>query len=112
MQLNTRQKGNITIVAMSGQMTAGEGELKLRDKMKELLESGVKLYVLDLTQVPWLDSLSLGELIACNKRVRERGGVIKVVLSPKTREILSIARVYTAFDVFEDVEAALASFAA
>lgn len=112
MQINTRKKGKVAILELSGQMTTGEGEVMLRTAMKELLESGARMFVLDLAGVPWLDSLSLGELIACNKRVRERGGVIKVVLSPKTSEILSIARVYTAFEVFEDVEAALASFAA
>lgn len=112
MRIDARKKGRVTILELAGEMSMGEGDLRLRQEMKALLEAGEKLFVFDLSGVPWMDSAGLGELIANNKRVRERDGVIKIVLSPKTKEVLILARVFTAFEVFPDVEAALASFAA
>ncbi len=110
MNIDVRKKGKVTILDLSGEMTMGDGDVKLQRKMKELLQAGERLFIFNLSGVPWMDSPSLGELIANNKRVGERGGVIKVVLSPKTKEVLIVAKVFTAFEVFEDVESALASF--
>ncbi len=58
-----------------------------------------------------MDSTGLGELIACLKRVRERGGVIKL-LKPTRRvyDVLQLTRLNEVFDIFDDERNALGSF--
>lgn len=110
MAISTRKKGKVAIIDLSGRLALGGGDVELRDVFKRLVEQGETLFVLNLKDVPWMDSAAIGEIVACNKRAREKGGVVKVVLSPKAKELLTVAGIYFIFEVFDDVEAALASF--
>lgn len=110
MNINVRKRGKVTILDMSGKLDMGHGDVALRNTFKELLDRGERLFVFNMKDVSWMDSAGLGELIACNKRARERNGVVRLVLSSKTQEILATSRVIVVFDTFDDVEGAIASF--
>ncbi len=110
MKIEVRKKGKVVILDMSGKLDMGTGDVVLRDTFKELLERDERLFVFNMKDVFWMDSAGLGELIACNKRARERGGIIRLVLSPKAHEVLTISRVIVVFDIYDDVESAIASF--
>lgn len=110
MDIEVRKRGKVAILHMRGKLDMGQGDVVLRNTFKELLDQGERRFVLDMKEVSWMDSAGLGELIACNKRARERGGLIRLVLSPKAQEILTISRVIVVFDTYEDVESAIASF--
>ena len=85
---------------------AGELDLHtspaLRDHVLGLIEEGTGFLALDLTKVDFMDSSSLGSLVACLKRLRERDGrlvLIGVTGSPK--KVLGL----TGLDrVFEQIE--------
>ncbi|HKQ61093.1 MAG TPA: STAS domain-containing protein [Candidatus Polarisedimenticolaceae bacterium] len=111
MTIQTRKKGKITILDLNGPLTLGEGDAQLRDVLKQQLDAGETLFIFNMRDVNYLDSAGIGELVACNKRVCERHGTIKLVLNPKGRQILMVPQVHRIFDLFDDVEAALASFA-
>ena len=110
MQISERKIGNVRVFALAGKLTLGDGDETLRDACRGALERGERRFIFDFGGVPYMDSAGLGELIACAKRVRERSGQIRLVLSPKTREILTIAMVLRVFDVFDTVEHAAAGF--
>lgn len=110
MKFSERREGNVAVISLQGRFTLGDGDQELRDASKRLLDAGVKYFVFDFTDVPYMDSAALGELIACNKRAREKGGIIRLVLNMKTTEILVIGGVMRVFEVFDDVPSALKGF--
>ena len=69
-----------------------------------------RIFVLDMVQVPWLDSASIGEIVACYKRIRERQGQMKVAIVGKAHTVVAISGLDRVFELYDDVEAALASF--
>jgi anti-sigma B factor antagonist len=85
---------------------AGELDLhtspSLRDRVLTLIEDGTGFLALDLTNVDFMDSSSLGSLVACLKRVRERDGrLVLVGVNGSPRKVLGL----TGLDrVFEQVE--------
>lgn len=72
-------EGAIVIVA-SGRLTTGEPVLLLRDMIRNFLDEGERNFVLDLSQVSYIDSAALGELVSVYTRVRNRNGDIKLTL--------------------------------
>lgn len=60
MKINVRNVGNVAVVDLSGKITIGEGDILLRDKIHELLESGKKNLLLNMEKVSYMDSAGIG----------------------------------------------------
>jgi anti-sigma B factor antagonist len=108
---STRQSGSVTIIDLSGQIKLGEGTSVLRDMVKDLLGKGQKKILLNLGDVNYVDSITVGELISALTSVRNQGGELKLLhLTKKVRTVLEITRLYTVFDVLDDETEAIAAF--
>ena len=108
---STRQSGSVTIIDLSGQIKLGEGTSVLRNTVKDLLGKGQKKILLNLGDVNYIDSITVGELISAFTSVRNQGGELKLLhLTKKVRTVLEITRLYTVFDVRDDEAEAIAAF--
>ena len=74
MKVNIRTNGDVTVVDLNGKITIGEGDVILRDSLDKILKEDAKKILLNLSRVSYMDSAGIGELVACYKRSRERGG--------------------------------------
>ena len=110
MDLQVRDEDGVCVIRIGGRMTMGEADAKLRSGFKDALDGGATQFVLDLEGVTFMDSASLGEVVACYKRARERQGDVKLVLSPRASNVFSIAKLHLVFETFDSVEAAVASY--
>jgi anti-sigma B factor antagonist len=111
-KLNTREVDGITIVDVSGRITLGEGSSQLRDSLRGLLEAGQKNILLNLSDVTYIDSAGVGELVAGYTTVANRGGNLKLLgLTKRVKDLLQITKLYTVFDVHETEAHALRAFA-
>ncbi len=112
MKFTTREVSGVTLVDLSGKITLGEGGLTLRDEVHKLLAEGQKKIVLNLSDVNYIDSSGLGELVSAYTAVKNAGGELKLLnLTSKVRDLLVITKLVTVFDVKDDEAAAVASFA-
>jgi anti-sigma B factor antagonist len=111
MKANVRHHGKVTVVDLSGKITIGEGDIKLRQVVSGLLDEGRKNLVLNLGGVSYMDSAGIGELVACYKRATEKGASLKL-LNPngKVQDLLILTKLQEIFDIFRDEREALASF--
>jgi anti-anti-sigma factor len=76
---------------------------ELRGRLEQLLAEGITRFVLDLSDVPFLDSAGMAVLVALLKRARGAEGDVRLVW-PKSEEAQRILRL-TKFDrVFEMAE--------
>lgn len=68
--------------------------------MLDLLEKGYYHLVVNLRQTEYLDSTALGVLVGTLKRVREKGGDLRLVApSPRIRRLLEITRLINVFPI-------------
>ena len=77
--ITSRIVSGVVIVDMSGRLCILE--FALRDHINKLLEEGHREFVLNLADVPYIDSFGLGELITAWTSIRERGGQL-ILLRP------------------------------
>lgn len=111
LKLGVREVGHVTVVDLSGKITIGEGDTMLREKVTELLEAGRTSVLLNLEKVSYMDSAGIGELVACFKRAREKGGAVKL-LRPvgKVHDLLALTKLEQVFENFDDEKSAVVSF--
>jgi anti-sigma B factor antagonist len=112
LKANTRQVDGVTIVDLSGRITLGEGSVKLRESVRDLVGKGRNKILLNLGDVTYIDSSGIGELVSAFTTVRNQGGELKLLnLTKKVHDLLQITKLYTVFDIKNDEAAAVQSFA-
>ena len=111
-KLNTRKVGDVTVVDVSGRITLGEGSSALRDTLRDLSAQGNKKILLNLSEVSYIDSSGIGELVSGFTSVSNGGGTLKLLgLTKRVKDLLQITKLYTVFDVHEEEAHAIRSFA-
>jgi anti-sigma B factor antagonist len=112
MKIVERQVGDVVVLDLEGKILIGEGDEALRAAVAKLVEAGKAKIILNLAEVPYVDSAGLGGIVGCYTTVSRKGGKLKLVgLTNKLTELLAITKLLTVFETF-DVEAeAVKSFA-
>jgi anti-sigma B factor antagonist len=111
-KLTTRQVDDVSVVDVSGRITLGEGSSALRDVLRDLSAKGTKKILLNLSDVSYIDSSGIGELVSAYTTVANLGGDLKLLgLTKRVKDLLQITKLYTVFDVHEEEAHAVRSFA-
>ena len=111
MKSEIRDRGDVRIIELSGKITIGSGDVKMRELIDNALEQGKTKILLDLAGVSTIDSSGIGEMVACYTTVTKQDGQLKILrMSPKINDIMQVTQLITVFDVFDDEEEAVASF--
>jgi anti-anti-sigma factor len=112
MNVNKRQKGDVTILDLSGKITIGAGDIALRNAVQEAMNAGAQKILLNLKGVSTIDSSGVGELVSSFTTATNRGAKLKLANIPaKVSDVLTITQLITVFDVFDSEDEAVASFA-
>lgn len=112
MKVEVRKADDVIVVDLKGRLIAGTGEELLHDVMDELVAEGWKKILLNLTEVPRIDSAGIGELVAGVRLAKRLGSAVKVWLSGgRVRNVLELSQILPALDVYDNEHDALTSFA-
>ena len=111
MKVSIRRKEEVTILDLSGRLVAGEAE-PLRSSMRELIARGETNIILNLANVPYIDSAGIGELVRVLTAVRRHSGDVKLLHPPeRVCDVLETVKLFTVFHIFWNESEALAAFA-
>ena len=83
----------------------------LRHEMKAQIEQGGGRLILDLTNVPLLDSAALGAIIATLQALKKSDGRL-VILNPQeaVQNVLAVTRLDTVLEIYQDEADAVSAF--
>ena len=111
MVIEERVVNDVTILDLKGKITLGDGDEALKDKINSLVLQNRRRILLNLAEVPYIDSAGLGEVVRTYTTVSRQGGQLKLVnLTKRITDLLSITKLLTVFETFETEETALKSF--
>lgn len=111
-KLKTRKSGDVTIVDVSGRVTLGEGSSAIAETLRDLAAKGDKKILLNLSDVSYIDSTGIGELVAGFTSAANSGGNVKLLgVTRHVKDVLQISKLYTVFEAFDDEAQAVQSFA-
>ncbi|HLA76269.1 MAG TPA: STAS domain-containing protein [Vicinamibacteria bacterium] len=111
MKIVERQVGEVIILDLHGKIMIGEGDDALRDAVAKLVDGGKSKILLNLADVPYVDSAGLGEIVRCYTTVSKNGGRLKLInLTKKIQDLLAITKLLTVFETFDAEDEAVRSF--
>ncbi|MCP4220216.1 MAG: STAS domain-containing protein [bacterium] len=111
MKIEKRKKSDVLILDLEGKILIGEGIDELRESINGAIKEKETKLLLNFAGVPYLDSTGLGEVVRSYTSLKKEGGVVKIVnLTNKVQDLLSVTKLITVFETFEDEEKALASY--
>ena len=70
--LEARTVGDVTVIDVSGRITAGDGSDAFRQAIRDLIAQGSKKILLNLEAVSYIDSSGLGELVLGHGTVTQK----------------------------------------
>ena len=110
MNINVTQQGNVRVLHCGGSLDA-DTVASFKKVAYDLVCSGTNQFVIDCSNLTFIDSMGLGVLISLLRRVRQREGDVKVAaLSDEVKTIFEITRLHRLFDVCADWNTAVTRF--
>lgn len=111
MTIDERHIGDITVLDIVGKLTIDEAAEHLKDKINSLIGQKETRIVLNLKNVPYIDSGGLGQLIASFGSVKRAGGTMKLLhVNSRNHNLLAITSLVTVFESFDSEAEAVKSF--
>jgi len=112
LDINVRKRGEVQLIQLRGALRMGPAVDGLRQTMEEALSNGDTRLVLNLAEVPMIDSSGIGLVVRFLASTKQRGGDIKLVQPSKFAiQTLRLVGVLNLFQVFDTDDAAVESFA-
>jgi anti-sigma B factor antagonist len=103
--------GVIASLDMRGKFIKGQGGFQLQMLVDKVLQAGTSKVLLNLTEVPIIDSMGIGEIVRAFKKVSEAGGTLKLVgVTDRVYGALKITQLLDLIESYKTEEEAVASF--
>jgi len=109
--IEQRDLEGIVVLDLKGQLTIGDGDIALRDRLTLLGHSGKYRVVLDLSGVDYIDSSGLGTLVfALTRMVKHHGRLALSNVNQAHLKLFLLTKLALAFEFFHDDHDAVNSF--
>jgi len=105
--IDIRHQADAAIVSPRGEVTVFTSPA-LRVRLREVIESGARRVVMDLSAVAYVDSSGVATFVDALREVRQAQGRLALAgVNPRVRGVFEIARLDSLFTMTETVEEAL-----
>jgi anti-anti-sigma factor len=112
MHVEIRKSGDVVIVDLKGKLATGLGDQILRDTIDALLGEQWKKVLLNLSEVTFMDSAGVGELVAGLKTAKRFGASLRLLnANERVHSTLYISRLLPVFELYRDEKEAVSAFA-
>lgn len=108
-QVTSMQTGGVEIVAISGKIVgSAQSSQDFQELFRSLVSKGKKMYVIDLSETPWTNSLGVGMLMGAYTTVKKQGGeVVLANATDRIRDLLRVTRLDAVFSVHDSLHSAM-----
>ena len=101
---------DVLVVDVEGQLIVGNRQ-ELKQKVLEELERGERKFIVDFEKTGYIDSSGLGVLVSLSKKIRERGGELRLAnLNEDLRTLFELTKLDTLFLIADSKDGALQGF--
>ncbi len=102
---------DVTVLRLEGKLVIGDEVEEFRKAISEAVKEGNKKIVIDLSNLSYMDSTGLGELVRAYTTVKKANGNLKLAsLTEKVKDLMFMTKLLTIFENYDTVEEAAGSF--
>jgi anti-sigma B factor antagonist len=109
--IEVRSQSNVKIIKLHGRLNLGDAVDSMQQNFDDLLAAGHTRFLVDLGQVTTIDSSGIGLLVRCLTTAKQSAGAVKLLNPSKFAvQTLKMTGLLNLFEVFDDLDRAVASF--
>lgn len=110
MEILEQNHGAVTVLKPKGALIREEADQFLA-RAQEVCVNSFGRIVVDISGVPYVDSVGLEMLVEVTERLGESGSVLKLCgVNETVREVLDLTDLSSLFEFFEDINSAVRSY--
>ncbi|UCC86551.1 MAG: STAS domain-containing protein [Anaerolineales bacterium] len=111
MEITQRTIGEeMCVISLDGTLNARSAE-QVKDAFREVAGKGIRQVILDLGNVPFIDSSGLAAMVSGLKTLNEKDGSLKLASLQSQADLLFKLTMFDkVFELFSDVDSAIQSF--
>jgi anti-anti-sigma factor len=107
LEVSVRQADGVHFVTVHGRLTIGEPSEHLSEFVRKLMDKGARKLVINLDDIPQIDSSGISVLVKVSIALARLGGGLHLVTGQgRVRDALTVTRLVEAIPTFETEEAA------
>ena len=107
LEVSVRESGGVHFVEVHGRLTIGEPSEHLNEFVKKLMEQGARKLVINLNDIPQIDSSGISVLVKISIALARLGGGLHLVTKRgRVRDALTVTRLVEAIPTFDTEDAA------
>jgi anti-sigma B factor antagonist len=111
LEIDVRKREEVQVIHLHGDLKIGDPVDSFRQTVEELFGNGDSRIVVDVADVPMIDSSGIGALVRLLTIAKQRGGALKLVNPSKLAvQTLKIVGLLNLFEIYEDEGQAVSSF--
>ena len=111
MRIETNRHGAVTVIHPDGPVITEDDATQLRTQTYEVLGNTLGRFILDASDMVFVDSFGLEALVDVTNELAAGGQSLKICeISDTLREIFALTGLTEKFQQFEDVQTAVRSF--
>jgi anti-anti-sigma factor len=111
LEVSAREASGIHYLQIHGRLTIGEPSEHLNDFTQSLLQKGARKMVVNLNNIPQIDSSGISSLVKLSISLARQGGGLHLVCGQgRVRDALTVTRLVEAIPTFDSEAAATAGF--
>ncbi len=112
MQLAHEKKGNVVIVKPLEKRMDAVIAADFREEMEAFIKDGQTLFILDMSEIDFVDSSGLGAIMACLRMLGGKGDLMIAGARGNVTSLIKLTRMDRVFQLFANCDEALAGFPA
>jgi anti-sigma B factor antagonist len=108
--LEIRESGAVCVLTLKGRLVRGEPVSQFEGAFQHALAEGRIYLVLDLEDLPYIDSSGIGSIVNALRQANKASGGVKLVNpAPFVAKTLKMVGILSLFSVYESKDEALAA---
>ena len=108
MSFRHRSEKDIVIFSLSGKIMSCEDAVPIRDQVKDYIDHGRRKFVIDMSDVPWINSEGIGLLAMTMATIKGADGkMVLASVNEKVEKVLTITKLDSLLKQCENCEAAI-----
>jgi anti-sigma B factor antagonist len=101
---------DVLVVNLDGGIDATTAK-QLHDALTKMIDAGFTRIVVDCSKLSYISSLGIGTLVTLHRRLRKRGGDVKLAsLYGTVWDVFKVSKLDLIFNIFDDVSRARLAF--
>jgi anti-sigma B factor antagonist len=111
LEISAREDGGIHYLQIHGRLTIGDPSEHLNDFTQNLVQQGARRLVVNLNDIPQIDSSGISALVKLSISLARKGGALHLVCGQgRVRDALTVTRLVEAIPTFDSDAAAAQNF--